>query len=106
MQELLKESAENDMNGHHTSFPCDTGCGEPQDEYLLAGRAVGKEEIQVYADQEDRQHEKLQSEEMSREIKEKKGSSLTEEDFFRQGSLDISSWESHVYILYQALKVE
>lgn len=61
MQELLKESAENDMNGHHTSFPCDTGCGEPQDEYLLAGRAVGKEEIQVYADQEDRQHEKLQS---------------------------------------------
>lgn len=43
---------------------------------------------------------------MSREIKEKKGSSLTEEDFFRQGSLDISSWESHVYILYQALKVK
>lgn len=38
----------------------------------LAGKVVGKEETEVYADQEDGQNEKLQNEEMSREIKEKR----------------------------------
>lgn len=60
------------MNGHRISFPGATACDEPQDGSLLAGKVVGKEETEVYADQEDGQNEKLQNEEMSREIKEKR----------------------------------
>lgn len=55
------------MIGHHVSFP-----GEPQDGSLFARKVVGKEETEIYADQEDGQKEKLQNEEMSREIKEKR----------------------------------
>lgn len=74
------------MNGHRISFPGATACDEPQDGSLLAGKVVGKEETEVYGMvyvwsmvgplsltyQEDGQNEKLQNEEMSREIKEKR----------------------------------
>jgi len=67
------------MNGHHISFPSVTGYGELQAGSLRERRLVGKEETEVCPDQEGRQYKRWQSEEVSREVREAKGSSLLEE---------------------------
>lgn len=52
MQELFKGLAEDDINGHHISFPPVTGCGELQDGSLGERRLVDKKETEVCADQQ------------------------------------------------------
>ena len=79
------------MNGYHISLHGVTGCGELQDGSLRERRVVGKEETEVCADQEGGQDERWQSEEVSSEVREGKGSSLPEETFFQYGSLGMSS---------------